>query len=72
MPGDNELVLRFAKLSDKAFAPVKGSEYAAGYDLRRYFIFLDTIDNRRQVLNSLHAIQLITMLFYNNLSKKKY
>jgi len=31
-------VLKFAKLSDKAFAPIKGSEYAAGYDLRRYII----------------------------------
>lgn len=38
---DNDLVmsgsvLKFAKLTNKAFAPTKGSEYAAGYDLRRY------------------------------------
>lgn len=31
-------VLRFAKLTDKAFAPMKGSKCAAGYDLRRYVL----------------------------------
>lgn len=35
MPGDNQPVLRFAKLTDNAFAPSKGSEKAAGYDLKR-------------------------------------
>lgn len=29
-----ERVLRFAKLSENAFAPVRGSEKSAGYDLR--------------------------------------
>lgn len=29
-------VLKFAKLTEKAFIPTKGSKYAAGYDLRRY------------------------------------
>lgn len=42
-------MLRFTKLSDKAYAPVKGSQYAAGYDLRRYIylwnIYLHTIVN---------------------------
>ena len=28
--------LRFAKLSENAFPPMKGSAYAAGWDLRRY------------------------------------
>ncbi len=28
--------LQFAKLSEKAHAPTKGSEYAAGFDLKRY------------------------------------
>lgn len=28
-------VLRFAKLSENAFAPLKGSAYAAGWDLQR-------------------------------------
>ena len=28
--------LRFAKLTENAFPPMKGSEYAAGWDLRRY------------------------------------
>lgn len=32
---DVELVLKYAKLSENAYAPTKGSEYAAGYDLRR-------------------------------------
>ena len=27
--------LRFAKLSENAFPPLKGSDYAAGWDLRR-------------------------------------
>jgi len=30
-------VLQFAKLSDKAHAPTKGSKYAAGFDLKRYY-----------------------------------
>lgn len=30
----NRCILKFAKLSDKAFAPTKGSEFAAGFDLR--------------------------------------
>lgn len=34
--------LRFAKLTENAFAPMKGSAYAAGFDLRRYII--GTID----------------------------
>ncbi|RLU26321.1 hypothetical protein DMN91_000115 [Ooceraea biroi] len=40
MRGTTELVLKFAKLSDKAFAPVKGSEYAAGYDLRSAYKYI--------------------------------
>lgn len=38
-------VLRFAKLSENAFPPLKGSAYAAGWDLRRlvlnFFISID-------------------------------
>ena len=33
------VVLQFAKLSEHAFAPVRGSAYAAGYDLFRFFLF---------------------------------
>lgn len=33
-------MLRFAKLSDKAYAPVKGSQYAAGYDLRSAYEYI--------------------------------
>ncbi|KAL0123607.1 hypothetical protein PUN28_005847 [Cardiocondyla obscurior] len=33
-------VLKFAKLSEKAFAPSKGSEYAAGYDLRSAYKYI--------------------------------
>lgn len=35
MPVDNKPVLRFAKLTEHAFAPLKGSEKAAGFDLKR-------------------------------------
>lgn len=30
-----KVILKFAKLSDNAFAPTKGSKLAAGYDLYR-------------------------------------
>lgn len=36
MPADSKPLLRFAKLSDQAFAPSKGSEKAAGFDLKRF------------------------------------
>jgi hypothetical protein len=35
MPIKAGQILRFVRLSDKAFPPEKGSEKAAGYDLRR-------------------------------------
>lgn len=35
MPVEAKPVLRFAKLSDHAFEPLKGSEKAAGFDLKR-------------------------------------
>jgi len=35
MPEDNNCILRFAKLSEHAFAPTRGSSKAAGYDLKR-------------------------------------
>jgi dUTP pyrophosphatase len=33
MPSANESILRFAKLTDNAYTPTKGSQYAAGFDL---------------------------------------
>lgn len=36
MPVDIKPVLRFAKLTEHAFAPLKGSEKAAGFDLKRF------------------------------------
>ncbi|CAK9812473.1 Protein N-terminal glutamine amidohydrolase [Anthophora plagiata] len=33
-------MLKFARLSDKAFAPTKGSKYAAGYDLRSAYEYV--------------------------------
>lgn len=40
-------VLRFATLSENAFAPLKGSAYAAGWDLRRLVFETSTsISNR--------------------------
>ncbi|KAH0946519.1 hypothetical protein HN011_006546 [Eciton burchellii] len=53
MSGDNELVLRFAKLSDKAFAPVKGSEYAAGYDLRSAYKYVISAHGKELVKTDL-------------------
>jgi dUTPase len=36
MPVNETCVLKYVRLTDKAFAPKKGSEKSAGYDLRRY------------------------------------
>ncbi|XP_017893400.1 protein N-terminal glutamine amidohydrolase-like [Ceratina calcarata] len=33
-------VLKFAKLTDKAYAPTKGSKYAAGYDLKSAYEYI--------------------------------
>lgn len=38
MPVDSKPVLRFTKLTEKAFAPTKGSEKAAGFDLKRFVV----------------------------------
>ncbi|CAG0889012.1 unnamed protein product [Darwinula stevensoni] len=35
MPVSSKPILRFVKLTENAFAPMKGSAHAAGYDLRR-------------------------------------
>lgn len=35
MKPDTKCVLRFAKLTDQAIAPSKGSAKAAGFDLKR-------------------------------------
>lgn len=37
-------ILKFAKLTEKAFVPTKGSKYAAGYDLRRYVFEISRLD----------------------------
>ncbi|KAK0163631.1 hypothetical protein PV327_007295 [Microctonus hyperodae] len=34
MPSNTQCILKFSKLTDKAFPPVKSSALAAGYDLR--------------------------------------
>ncbi|CAK1593829.1 unnamed protein product [Parnassius mnemosyne] len=34
MPGADQITLKFTRLSEHAFPPVKGSEKAAGFDLR--------------------------------------
>lgn len=36
MPVDSKPVLRFAKLTENASVPTKGSEKAAGFDLKRF------------------------------------
>ncbi|CAF4139893.1 unnamed protein product, partial [Adineta steineri] len=33
-------LLRFAKLTENAFPPMKGSDYAAGYDLRSAYDYV--------------------------------
>lgn len=33
---ESQSILRFAKLTGNAYAPTRGSDKAAGYDLRRY------------------------------------
>lgn len=40
MPIVNGNILRFAKLTDKAYAPMKGSKSAAGYDLRSAYEYV--------------------------------
>lgn len=35
MPAEIKPIMRFAKLTEHAFEPVKGSEKAAGFDLKR-------------------------------------
>ncbi|XP_051172691.1 deoxyuridine 5'-triphosphate nucleotidohydrolase [Leptopilina boulardi] len=40
MPVSTSSVLKFAKLSDKAFTPVKGNAYAAGYDLKSAYEYV--------------------------------
>ncbi|XP_011873211.1 PREDICTED: deoxyuridine 5'-triphosphate nucleotidohydrolase [Vollenhovia emeryi] len=46
-------VLKFAKLSEKAFAPTKGSEYAAGYDLRSAYKYIVPARGRELVKTDL-------------------
>ncbi|MPC42016.1 hypothetical protein E2C01_035628 [Portunus trituberculatus] len=38
MPGQAKHILRFKKLTENAFAPCKGSKWAAGYDLCSFFV----------------------------------
>ncbi|XP_008558083.1 deoxyuridine 5'-triphosphate nucleotidohydrolase [Microplitis demolitor] len=40
MSSNNNCTLKFAKLTDKAFAPIKGSALAAGYDLRSAYDYV--------------------------------
>lgn len=35
MPVETKPIMRFAKLTEHAFEPLKGSEKAAGFDLKR-------------------------------------
>ncbi|CAH0383974.1 unnamed protein product [Bemisia tabaci] len=37
---ENQETLKFAKLTEKAFAPVKGSDKAAGYDLKSAYDYV--------------------------------
>lgn len=39
MPSELHPVLKFTRLTENAHPPVKGSEKAAGYDLKRYVLY---------------------------------
>ncbi|CAK9827607.1 Deoxyuridine 5'-triphosphate nucleotidohydrolase [Anthophora retusa] len=46
-------MLKFARLSDKAFAPTKGSKYAAGYDLRSAYEYIVPASGKQLVKTDL-------------------
>lgn len=53
-PAEDRPVLRFAKLSENATAPTRGSLRAAGYDLYRFVVY------RALVLKSVWAFCLVS------------
>ncbi|KAF4520668.1 hypothetical protein B566_EDAN006344 [Ephemera danica] len=55
-------MLRFAKLSEKAFSPVRGSEKAAGLDLKRTWKKLSVVRVVLDLLESRSAVQLPVVL----------
>ena len=57
-------VLRFAKLSENAFPPLKGSAYAAGWDLRRsVYIFFSRHLKVKYLLNNDVFLVLLIMCY---------
>lgn len=38
MPSEVQPILKFTRISEHAFPPVKGSEKAAGFDLKRFVL----------------------------------
>nr|XP_012218583.1 PREDICTED: deoxyuridine 5'-triphosphate nucleotidohydrolase [Linepithema humile] len=53
MSGNDKLILKYAKLSEKAFAPTRGSEYAAGYDLRSAYKYIISAHGKELVKTDL-------------------
>lgn len=39
MPTEVQSVMKFTRLTEHALPPVKGSDKAAGFDLKRYYMF---------------------------------
>lgn len=46
MTSESGTVLKFSRITTNAFSPMKGSEKAAGYDLRRYIISKVYLSNK--------------------------
>ena len=59
MSAASKSLLRFVKLSENAFSPVKGSAHAAGWDLRR-LVFHDVFIQAQ----SRNYISLVLMIIY--------
>ncbi|XP_014276193.1 deoxyuridine 5'-triphosphate nucleotidohydrolase [Halyomorpha halys] len=55
MPGEI-CVLKYSKLSDKAHAPVRGSEYAAGFDLKSAYDYIVPAHGKELVKTDLQVV----------------
>uniref|UniRef100_A0A2H1WEN2 SFRICE_002313 n=1 Tax=Spodoptera frugiperda TaxID=7108 RepID=A0A2H1WEN2_SPOFR len=63
MPGA-DLELKFARLTENAFPPTKGSEKAAGYDLKSVDIFFESaVISLRYLLISSETAELQSLFF---------
>ncbi|XP_034940330.1 deoxyuridine 5'-triphosphate nucleotidohydrolase [Chelonus insularis] len=56
MPSNTQCSLKFAKLSDKAFPPIKGSNLAAGYDLRSAYDYVIPAQGKELVKTDIQIV----------------